>query len=1334
MSNQAVENKETAKNDSGLPDFMSENGKASYQEEGEKTTWLSSNLHRTMIGISIAWFAIVFIYISQYFGWSNLFLMMPDEFGGFLAGISLPLAIIWVVMAYIDRETSFKHEAKFLRAYMNQLVYPEEGAANTAKAMADGIRSQVIELREVTKYATEQTEKIKVELGNRVDDFAKLVKTLDNYSSKTIVELTDGVKTLVQSFDYVADKAETATDNFRGYINELNGTAGELEGSFNTMFGKLLPHIQEMKSSSALLQDIAEDNTQKMSKANETVVEFTEKANKSMSYVSDMLNTQSSRLEKISLQTIENCDNMTKNLNHSIDRLDDVLRSQGQLVLNHIDNLDKRADGFMKKFDEHNDMIEVEVEKVLARANVIEESVSVQVNELSGVADNILDNMKTVEEGIKIQVAGLERATDEAIVNIHNVVETVEKETAKLQEIADNSVVKTTEVADDISAKTVNIQKLSDNVLANLRNIAQELGERVETVKAETEESVTRFTEIGNVMKKQADSLIEASSIVVSQSKVSETSLAQQQRHISGSITRIEEIKGELKRQVDELSRTAGQIEEEAASSVDKLKQQLEATVTTCDSVVSRTKALNDNLNEQSARFDSATSKTLSKAQQFDDILNSQYQKWDNTSTAIQERADKIAGVLSKSAASIEGVTVENQKTFNELQTAFETQSQLLNSVAENTVGYVSDVVQALDEKAGAINILFKHQENEFFDICDRISENTGNIGNSLKKQVAVIEQSADKIFARMALLEEDVNKRAENVVETSTKSIEKLAEVDKAIAVQNEEVSKFMQDITANLNNISATFKANVNDFGKVMLEAKDEASAITENLLSGCGKINEAQQNLAVEGKNISGLLDGHVKNMDMALTKTQSQAETIRDTFEQQKESLTDIVNVVATQTRLGEASLAQQYKTLSDLSAEVAQKMNEINGKFKDTTDTAVDNSAKIAYEIDVLADRLLKVGDDIAKTAKNSVKNIEQVNMSLGQTAEDLGHSVTQSVANVGNVMKDYEKYIASFNTVTAEASTGVIEINNLISEQSDKMITISEDTKKLVECFNTVLNDTSLELSHRANQAFDKVKGLGDNLKNLSLQIDETAKMSSTHLDNAGSKMRASIAEIASNAERVANDIRTSGEVFLKQSDVLVLATEDTVKKVGDVMNSLKNSAADFSNQGDNLIQKSVSFNDIVSKQLKSLLEVSEKADKKLTDMEKRYKNLKVENFLKDASYIIEKLETVSVDINRVFNPNAEEELWKKYYNGDSAAFVRYLAKSMTKQQIVAVRKEYEENLEFRNLVNRYLGEFETLIEKARVNERSGILLSVISGADIGKLYYILAKALDKLN
>ena len=90
--------------------------------------------------------------------------MMPDEFGGFLAGVTLPLAVIWIVLAYIDRGASFKQEAKLLYSYMNQLMYPEDGAAQTSKAMADAIRAQVIELQQATKQATVETAKIKNEL------------------------------------------------------------------------------------------------------------------------------------------------------------------------------------------------------------------------------------------------------------------------------------------------------------------------------------------------------------------------------------------------------------------------------------------------------------------------------------------------------------------------------------------------------------------------------------------------------------------------------------------------------------------------------------------------------------------------------------------------------------------------------------------------------------------------------------------------------------------------------------------------------------------------------------------------------------------------------------------------------------------------------------------------------------------------------------------------------------------------------------------------------------------------------------------------------------------
>ena len=247
---------------------------------------------------------------------------------------------------------------------------------------------------------------------------------------------------------------------------------------------------------------------------------------------------------------------------------------------------------------------------------------------------------------------------------------------------------------------------------------------------------------------------------------------------------------------------------------------------------------------------------------------------------------------------------------------------------------------------------------------------------------------------------------------------------------------------------------------------------------------------------------------------------------------------------------------------------------------------------------MLGDRLIKSGEDIAKASKVSIKNIEQVNMALEQTANDLGTAVTSSNAKVENVMGDYRKYIADFNTITAEASTGVVEISSLINQQSDKMIKISEDTKELVDAFNVVLNDTSMQLSKRANNAYDKVKGLGENLKALSLQLEEATGMSAQHFENSGDKLRATISEIAANAERISNEIRSSGEVFLKQSGDFVAATDDTLHKVNEVMTVLDKSADEFNRKGNEALQNSAAFSELYSKQMKILNDTDGRAAK----------------------------------------------------------------------------------------------------------------------------------------
>ena len=71
---------------------------------------------------------------------------------------------------------------------------------------------------------------------------------------------------------------------------------------------------------------------------------------------------------------------------------------------------------------------------------------------------------------------------------------------------------------------------------------------------------------------------------------------------------------------------------------------------------------------------------------------------------------------------------------------------------------------------------------------------------------------------------------------------------------------------------------------------------------------------------------------------------------------------------------------------------------------------------------------------------------------------------------------------------------------------------------------------------------------------------------------------------------------------------------------------------------------------------------------------------------------------------------------------------------NMTKKEVIAVREDYEKKPDFRVVVDKYLDDFNSLIEAARSNNRASTLLALISGSYIGKVYYILSRALVKVN
>lgn len=1376
---------------SALPQFMQEE-KTNIDLPDDNNSWLSNNLHKLMLGVSIVWFLLVLIYITQFFGWSNLFLMMPDEFGGFMAGITLPLVVFWIAMAYIDRGTSFKKEAKFLRAYMNQLVYPEDEAPQTAKAFADAIRSQVVELREVSKMAHEQTSQIKDAIKENVDDFAKLVSKLDGYSSHTIVELSEGVKFLMSNFENIVNQAQNSSSNLSTINKKFIDDSENIATSLADLFSHIMPALEEIKNSAVELKEIASGSVAEMNKSNQELKNFSQATEKNLNDTQTILNNQINSLGQVSEKAFENCnfvkervaqeiasleeifkkqtdklssimtdmaqearersDDLTKSAEHNIaminnsvkselsdigavfdeqiHKMNEALSQQNRDVNAMIKTIDERSELVSKKFASHGEAINQELDKLMLRSSNLEDSVAMRVANLNGVADKAIASIQNVESAINSNVTLLNDKVAVANDDITSYLDVLGEKTNEFVALGD----KITDITDVINNRYKDLQKVMSTGLEQLHGADKDINASTENLLVQTAQSTESLSQIAAIMQKHTSSLADAASMVTTQSQISEASLQQQQKYITDTATQVENIKGELKRQIDELSAASADLETQAVKTSDTLKGNIDKMLKYCADAVDKGKLLNDNISDNANDFDTSVNKSITKVTQFENVLQKQLQNIDGLSKKIDVQVENINKKLGGCTQKLEDTSSLSAKVIGDAINDFDIKSANIQAVSKNAAEYIDNVAATIDNKVANLNITFRQQEADFYAYSNKMSDNTTKMVEVMKKQMSEISSDTDKIYAKMVMLEEDTSGKADAVTANLQKTVQKVAEISKVFDEQHRQNSKAIDETIGKLNQVNSAIADNMKGFNDRIKEIDNDMSQSVDKMHSSSSKLKTLQQDLVKETSHAWQKLNEQTKYMENVGNKLQMQNNSIAELFENQKNNIAEVVNAVVTQTRLGEASMAQQYKYLTDATVEVAAKMQGINNDFKNHTGEIFDAVNKMSYEFDVLGDRLLKACDTVNKSSKDSIKGLDQVSLRLNQCGEDLDDAISHSIKNIGSVFGEYEKYLSGFNTITAETSTGVVEINNLISAQSDNMVKISDDTKKLVDCFNTVLNDTSLQLAARANDAYDKVKDLGIKLKQLGNEMDDAAKLTSTHLEKSGDKLRAAVGEIAANAERVSNNILSSGEVFVKQSQALSALADTTASKVNQSLNDLVSAGKAFEEQGNKLVQQSSQLNNDISAQVKDLNDSAERAASVAKNLSATYKDVKVDTFIKDSTKIISTLSNISVDINRLLNPKGEDDLWKRYYNGDNQIFIRTLAKNISNQQMSAVRKEFERNEDLRRLVISYMNEFEGLVEKSKNHEHAGLLMAVIFDSDIGRLYYVLSKALNKLN
>jgi hypothetical protein len=89
----------------------------------------------------------------------------------------------------------------------------------------------------------------------------------------------------------------------------------------------------------------------------------------------------------------------------------------------------------------------------------------------------------------------------------------------------------------------------------------------------------------------------------------------------------------------------------------------------------------------------------------------------------------------------------------------------------------------------------------------------------------------------------------------------------------------------------------------------------------------------------------------------------------------------------------------------------------------------------------------------------------------------------------------------------------------------------------------------------------------------------------------------------------------------------------------------------------------------------------------------------------------------------------AAADLWERYNRGERNVFTRRLYTMQGRKAFDEVRKRYKSDREFRQIVDRYIGEFERLLSEAGRDDRDQMMARTYLTSDTGKVYTMLAHA-----
>lgn len=641
----------------------------------------------------------------------------------------------------------------------------------------------------------------------------------------------------------------------------------------------------------------------------------------------------------------------------------------------------------------------------------------------------------------------------------------------------------------------------------------------------------------------------------------------------------------------------------------------------------------------------------------------------------------------------------------------------------------------------------------------------------AMRSEQARLEAALAHVSVQLAREQDELSEANDKLMTLGEEAVHRMKVASVAMRDEVETLNRYGQSLKFSATSARADLAILLADLPKAQLETRHMVSALQEAGVSAhesAGALDAQLASLTQRGREADEIAGGAAQKLGAHLSRIESVSANASERLEEAASKMTDAIDAALDRAATagdtarqnmdaqGAAMVALVDQTQAALSRTGADSAEAIAKRVDDVTEKLEAMGALLASQSETTAGLLSSVRENLdgidtrfATLDDTGIQRAERLTSALA-TLDQHAAALTGSLVN-GTTTAD--TLISRTEGLMTALDASVREIDETLPAAFDRLDAkalasrakvaeagpiVTQIERDAASALDRLIEAEALIAKQRAS--LDALAGDTDNRLNASrdaaVKLVETVESAEattrTLAEGAGTQLVEAMVRVRETAQAAADRAREAIGAVIPEATAQF--SESTRKALTDaITHEVQAQIADLAQSAERAVEIATKASDKLMRQMLTISETSAAVEARIADARDDAEKGDRDNFARRVALLIESLNSTAIDVTKILSNDVTDSAWASYLRGDRGVFTRRAVRLLDSGEVKEIVRKYDEESEFREQVNRYIHDFESMLRNVLATRDGSALGVTLLSSDMGKLYVALAQAIERL-